>query len=223
MSEKDKYEFDCSKKVITLGTSGVGKSCILRRYSDNIFDEKVFTTIGLSVILKEIKLKNGKNITLKLIDTAGQEKYKALSKSNFKNVDAVLFIFSINSDTSFEDVITWIDLFNENYNGKSNIPQYLVGNKLDLERNVSKDMVNEFINENMKYKYFETSAKDNIGIKELFEDLAENLYKIHIKENTKKKSQNTYILKNINPKKENKCIMCNSTSDLDSNYHKSRD
>ena len=66
MSEKDKYEFDCSKKVITLGTSGVGKSCILRRYSDNIFDEKVFTTIGLSVILKEIKLKNGKNITLKL-------------------------------------------------------------------------------------------------------------------------------------------------------------
>jgi small GTP-binding protein len=184
MSKKDEKEFTSSMKVITLGTCGVGKSCILSRYNDNTFYDNIISTIGLNVILKEIKLKNGKNIILKLIDTAGQEKYKALSKSYFKNADAVLFIFSINNEKSFEEVKSWIDLFNENYNGRANIPQYIVGNKLDLGRKVSKDLVNEFINENKKYKYFETSAKENIGIKELFEDLAENLYKIQVKENT---------------------------------------
>jgi small GTP-binding protein len=223
MSKKNKKELDYLKKVITLGKSGVGKSCILRRLTDNTFNENTIATIGLTSILKEIKLKNGKNIVLKLIDTAGQEKYKALSKSYFKNVDAVLFIFSINNEKSFEEVKSWIDLFNENYNGRANIPQYIVGNKLDLGRKVSKDLVNEFINENKKYKYFETSAKENIGINELFEDLAENLYEVQIKENTKKKSQNIYILKNFNNKKRNICLMCNPTSDLESDYHKSRD
>ena len=223
MSKKDEKEFISSMKVITLGTCGVGKSSILTRYNNNTFDDNIISTIGLNIIMKEIKLKNGENIELKLVDTAGQEKYKALSKSYFKNVDAVLFIFSINNEKSFEEVKSWIDLFNENYNGKANIPKYLVGNKLDLERKVNKDLVNEFINENKKYKYFETSAKENIGINELFEDLAENLYEVQIKENTKKKSQNIYILKNFNNKKRNICLMCNPTSDLESDYHKSRD
>ena len=226
MSKKDKNdknEFFLSMKIITLGTCGVGKSSILARYKDNTFDPSIISTIGLNVIVKQIKLKNGENIQLKLIDTAGQEKYKALSKSYFKNVDAVLFIFSINNEKSFEDVKTWINLFNENYNGKENIPKYLVGNKLDLERKVNKDLVNEFINENKKYKYFETSAKLNDGINELFEDLGENLYQVQIKENTRKKSQNIYILKNNNIEKKNFCSMCNPNSDLDSKYQKSRD
>ena len=223
MSKKNKKELDYLKKVITLGKSGVGKSCILRRLTDNTFDENTIATIGLTSILKEIKLKNGKNIKLKLIDTAGQEKYKALSKSYFRNVDAVLFIFSINSEESFNDIKSWINLFNENSNGKASIPHYLVGNKLDLERNVSKELVDDFINENTNYKYFETSAKENIGINELFQNLSEDLYKIHIKLTCQKKSQNTYILKNYNPSKENKCLMCNSSSDLDSHYHKSKD
>ena len=217
MSKKNKKGLDYLIKVITLGKSGVGKSCILRRLTDNTFDENTIATIGLTSILKEIKLKNGKNIKLKLIDTAGQEKYKALSKSYFKNVDAVLFIFSINSEESFNDIKSWINLFNENSNGKASIPHYLVGNKLDLERNVSKELVDDFINENTNYKYFETSAKENIGINELFEDLAENLYEVQIKENTKKKSQNIYISKNINTHKKSICLMCNPTSDLDSN------
>ena len=223
MSKKDEKEFISSMKVITLGTCGVGKSCILNRYIDNTFNDNIISTIGLNIIMKEIKLKNGENIELKLVDTAGQEKYKALSKSYFKNVDAVLFIFSINNEKSFENVNSWIDLFNENYNGKANIPKYLVGNKLDLGRKVSKDLVNEFINENKKYKYFETSAKENIGINELFQNLSEDLYKIHIKLTCQKKSQNTYILKNYNPPKKNNCLMCNSSSDLDSHYHKSKD
>ena len=154
MSRNNQDEIEYSMKVITLGKCGVGKSCILKRYDDNTFDEHMIATIGLNVIIKKIILKNGEKIMLKIIDTAGQEKYKALSKSYFKNVDAVLFVFSINNEESFEDIKSWISLFNDNYNGKSNIPQYLVGNKVDLERKVSKDLINNFINENKNYQYF---------------------------------------------------------------------
>ena len=82
-------------RVITLGESGVGKTSIIRRYIHNIFDENNLSTIGLNFSFKEVKLKNGKSINIKLIDTAGQEKYKALAKSYFKNVDAVLFVFML--------------------------------------------------------------------------------------------------------------------------------
>jgi small GTP-binding protein len=222
MSKRNKNELEYPIKVITLGKSGVGKSCILGRYNDNTFNENAIATIGLSFILKEIKFKNGKNIKLKIIDTAGQEKYKALSKSYFRNVDAVLFIFSINSEESFDDIKSWINLFNENSNGKATIPRYLVGNKLDLERKVSKDLVNDFISENKNYKYFETSAKENIGINELFQDLSEDLYKIHTK-SCQKKSQNVYMLNNYKPSKKINCLMCSPASNLDSNYQKSKD
>ena len=193
-------------RVITLGESGVGKTSIIRRYIHNIFDENNLSTIGLNFSFKEVKLKNGKSINIKLIDTAGQEKYKALAKSYFKNVDAVLFVFSLNNQDSFDNIKNWINLFNENHNGKEGIPMYLIGNKSDQEREVQKEVIDEFIIEN-KYKYFETSAKENIGIDELFQELSEDLYKILI-ETGGKKSQNTQTLNKFKGNKKNKsdCI-----------------
>ena len=193
-------------RVITLGESGVGKTSIIRRYIHNIFDENNLSTIGLNFSFKEVKLKNGKSINIKLIDTAGQEKYKALAKSYFKNADAVLFVFAINDKHSFDNIKNWINLFNENHNGKEGIPMYLIGNKSDQEREVQKEVIDEFIIEN-KYKYFETSAKENIGIDELFQELSEDLYKILI-ETGGKKSQNTQTLNKFKGNKKNKsdCI-----------------
>ena len=193
-------------RVITLGESGVGKTSIIRRYIHNIFDENNLSTIGLNFSFKEVKLKNGKSINIKLIDTAGQEKYKALAKSYFKNADAVLFVFAINDKHSFDNIKNWINLFKDNHNGKEGIPMYLIGNKSDQEREVQKDEIDKFIIEN-KYKYFETSAKENIGIDELFQELSEDLYKI-LFETGGKKSQNTQTLNKFKGNKKNKsdCI-----------------
>ena len=203
---KKKENGEDTMKVITLGESGVGKTSIIRRYIHNIFDENNLSTIGLNFSFKQVKLKNGKNLKIKLIDTAGQEKYKALAKSYFKNVDAVLFVFALNNKESFDNMKNWISLFNENHNGKEGIPMYLIGNKSDQEREVQKEVIDEFIIEN-KYKYFETSAKENIGIDELFQELSEDLYKILI-ETGGKKSQNTQTLNKFKGNKKNKsdCI-----------------
>ena len=204
MSKKQKEEYEM--KVITLGETDVGKTSIIKRYINNIFEENTFSTIGLNFNFKKVKLKNGKSINIKLIDTAGQEKYRAIIKSYFKNVDAVLFIFSLDNKDSFDKMIGWINLFNENRNGKEGIPRYFIGNKADKEKKVQKDEIDEFINQN-NIKYYETSAKDNTGIDELFQDLSEDLYKILVETGGNNKSQNTKKIRNYkNKKQKSNCI-----------------
>ena len=196
---------DNTLKIITLGEATVGKTSIIRRYIHNIFEENNLSTIGLNFSFKQVKLKSGKNINIKLIDTAGQEKYRSLAKSYFKNVDIVLFVFALDDQNSFDNMINWINLFNENHNGKEGIPRYLIGNKADKEKKVQKEEIDDFINKN-KIKYYETSAKDNAGIDELFQELSEDLYKIIIEEGSKNKAQSSKKLTKFKNKKKSNCI-----------------
>ena len=175
-------------KVITLGESSVGKTSIIERYIHNSFEENSISTIGINFTFKQVNLKNGKNIYLKLIDTAGQEKYKALAKSYFKNADAVLFVFALDNQESFDNITNWFNLFNDIHNGKEGIPQFLIGNKADQKRIVQKEVIDEFLSNN-RYKYYETSAKENSGIDELFQELAEDLYKISLQTGGKNRTQ----------------------------------
>ena len=103
-----------SFKLFCIGDSGVGKTAILRRYVHSIFNDDSLSTIGVFYSYKEVTLNGKDKIKLKLIDTAGQEKYKALTKSYFKNVDGVLFVFALDDKITFNDVNEWIELFNAN-------------------------------------------------------------------------------------------------------------
>ena len=194
-------------KVITLGETDVGKTSIIKRYINNIFDEKAFSTCGLNFTFKKVKLKNGKSINIKLIDTAGQEKYRAIVKSYFKNVDAVLFVFSLENKESFDYMTDWINLFNENHNGKEGIPRYLIGNKADKEKKVQKEEIDDFLNKN-KIKYYETRAKDNTGIDELFQELSEDLYKMLVETGGNNMPQNTQKISNYKRKKQKSDCIC---------------
>ena len=109
-------------KIILLGNSGVGKTSILERYAYNRFNEELLATLGLNFITEQVTLDNFKRIELKIWDTAGQEKFRSLSKSYFRNVDAVLFVFAINDSLSFENIKDWIELYNNNHNGKKIFP-----------------------------------------------------------------------------------------------------
>ena len=188
--------------IITLGNTGVGKTSILRRFSLNTFDENILSTIGISFGNKNFILKNGQNIGLKLLDTAGQEKYKSLAKTYLKNADGVLFVFSLNEKQSFDDMMKWIDLYNNN-NGKSNVPMLLVGNKSDLKREVEKDVIDKFLEKNKYLKYVDTSAKENTGINELFQEISEKLFQEYMKKS--KKKQNNIKIDKLKPKKISKC------------------
>ena len=206
MSKKQKKEIVDLMSVISLGDSGTGKTSILKRYIENKFDENNASTIGMEFRKKNIEIKDGNTILLKLIDSAGQEKYRALTKSYINNVNAVLFVFAFNDKNSFECLEGWMNLFKESYRGEDYIPMYLVGNKCDLERDVSNDLINQFKEVYKGIKYYETSAKENRGINELFEEIAEDLYKILVKEegNRRNNFRNKLILRTYDKKKSNK-------------------
>ena len=199
MSEENEITF----KIITVGESGVGKTSIFRRYVYNTFEENTLTTLGLQFSFKDVVLKNEQKIKLKLIDTAGEEKYRSLSKSYFKNSDVVLFVFALDNPDSFERINDWIDLFKENHDKVDKIPKYLVGSKNDLEQKIEQGKINELAKK-FDFKFITTSALSNNNIEYLFNDISETLFKSYKPD----KGQQTIRLKNKKNFKTTKCSIC---------------
>jgi small GTP-binding protein len=202
-SNKDEIEF----KLITLGDSGVGKTSIIKRFISGKFDMKTISTIGFGNFSKEITLKNGTKIKLSLIDTAGQENYQALSTTYIKNADGVLFVFAHNNKESFNNIKKWLDNFKENnkeIDFNNVLPAYLVGNKCDLEHEMDDDEIQDVKKENKFYGYIDTSAKDDIGINRVFDEIGEMLIKIYGK---RKKGHNVKLAAKAK-KHEGGCGLC---------------
>ena len=209
---KDEDEEIIIFKIITLGESQVGKTSLLRRYLENKFDSNIISTFGLTFTFKEIILKNGKKVKLKLQDTAGQEKYRALGKSYFKNADGVFFVYSIDNEESFEKIKEWISLFKEINQQNEAIPQYLVETKNDLDRIVDEEKSKEFAKNN-NLNWYSTSSKNNNSIDELFSDIAESLYKEYNEKGNK--GQKNMLLKNKKNKNKKDKICCMATADIE--------
>ena len=204
-NDEDMVEF----KLITLGDSGVGKTSILKRYVSHKFDEEMLATIGFGFSTKELTSKNGTKIKLKLIDTAGQENFRSLSNTYLKNADCALFVFSHDSKESFDNIANWIKNLKDTNNEINNckiFPAYLIGNKSDLEHTISEQEIQAFSKNNNFYGYISTSAKDNIGIDQTFQEIADMLIKIYGK---KKKKQNFKLAAKSKKKKTN-CFLCSS-------------
>ena len=202
--KKDLLEY----KIITIGDSNVGKTSILRRFVYNVFDSDTSSTIGLSFSFKDVTLKNGQKVKLKLVDTAGQERYQGLTKSYYRNTDGVLIVFDYSNLESFKNIKEWIKAF-ETANNKKIFVTYLIGNKIDLkeeEKVVTESMIENFLKE-IKYKFKRTSAKtEDNNIEIIINEMAEEIY-----ENTlglDKEQKKNLVLKSKKIKKQSNC-MCN--------------
>ena len=195
-------------KIITLGDSGVGKTCILRRFVTGKFDKNTLSMIGFESSSKEIVLKNGTKVTLKLIDTAGQENYHALSTTYIRNSDGVLFVFSHDSRESFNNIKKWLTSFKENNQDidfDKEFPAFLVGNKCDLEHTIDDFEIENLKNEHNFYGYADTSAKDGIGIDDVFSEMGELLVRIKGKKDQK---QNVITIAQYRKKRDQKRVCC---------------
>ena len=218
-------ESDKIINIITLGESGVGKTSIIKRYVYGIFEDDTISTIGLNFGYKDITLSDNKKIKLKLVDTAGQERYRALNKNYFKNGEAVLYVFSFDKKGSFDKIKEWKQMFSENQT-EEGIPSFLIRNKCDLDKNdghdsdkdheidleiIDDDTINKFVEDNKFSKYVISSAKDDKNINNIFQEISEIWYKSN--KNIKKK-QTTKVLQNTDEKekkyqkKNKKCVLC---------------
>ena len=164
-----------SYKVLLLGNSYVGKTCILLRFSEDIFKENYDVTIGLNYRIKSMTVENNP-IKMQIWDTSGEEKFKAIAKNFYRGAHGVLLVYDICQKNSFLDVKSWIEQIIENADN-DDIVMILCGNKCDneKERKISKEE-EENLAKNYWIPFFECSAKNNFNINEIFETMAQKIY-----------------------------------------------
>lgn len=160
-------------KIIIIGDSSVGKSCLLTRFSDGQYNRNFHTTLGVDFGSKMISI-GDKAIKLHIWDTAGQETFKSITKSYYRGAAGIILVYDITNKSSFDHLTTWInDIKTINSN---NIPIIIVGNKSDLHinRKVELNELEKYASEN-GYLFKETSVKSNINVSEIFFNLAEHI------------------------------------------------
>ena len=193
------------RKVIRLsiiGDSKTGKTSIINRYLGQEFSIDMMSNIGIDKQEVIRKMKDGNEMKIIIWDTAGQERFHSISSGTIKNSQGIIVCFALNDRSSFDNVLTWLQDVREI---SSKIPIVLFGNKCDLieERKVTNEEAKEFADNN-EIIYFETSAKDNINIKEGFEKISEDAYSKALAEEEAK----IELLKKNNNNKKNKKRFC---------------
>jgi len=164
-------------KIILLGEAGVGKSSIVQRFCNAIFQDKYKTTIAGAFFQQTIKLKDNNTIKLQIWDTSGDEKFRNMTHLYFNGAQGAILTYEVTDLESLEKLDYWIKELSQNCD-INNMVLCLAGNKCDVDndkRRVSYGKGKEFANNN-NLIFFETSAKMDIGIKELFNNIANRLY-----------------------------------------------
>ena len=162
-------------KILTIGESGVGKTCILRRFVEDKFLKNHLATIGIDFKTKTLNI-NNQEIKLKIWDTAGQERFRNITTQYYKGADGIVLVYDVTDEASYEKIKDWMDQILSNTQ-QEEIGLVLLGNKCDMEpRNVTEDQGKKMA-EDLKISYFETSALTGQGIKEAFEQLTRDIMK----------------------------------------------
>ena len=148
-------------KILIVGDPGVGKSNFIYRYTKDKFSVNKLSTVGFESNIKEIEIAE-KKVIVQLWDSAGQEKYKSITKNLFTRVQGIIILYDITNKKSFTNLQNWIKLIKET---NENIPYVLAGNKCDLtnQRAVEEEEAIKFSQEN-NINFMETSAKQDINI-----------------------------------------------------------
>ena len=196
--ENNEEEEEIKIKIMLLGESQIGKTSFIQRYVKNNFNLSYITTVGIDFQLKQIKM-NNKSIKLQIWDTAGQERFKNITKSYFHSSDGFIVGYDITSRLSCTNVSTWLNEINDN--APEEIQKILIGNKCDLnEREVTTEEGQKLAEEN-GMKFFETSAKNDINVKETFESITKDILDVQYKEEGE--SRNSLVIdRNIEKKKD---------------------
>ena len=171
---------ECVYKILLLGDSMVGKTCFLLKYTDKSFQEIHMSTIGLDYRLKTLTLKNRKTVKLQIWDTAGQDRFRSITKNYYKKANGIILIYDVTNKKSYKNISVWINQIKEE--ADPNVVIYLAGNKIDMEEERKiKTEEGEKLAEEYNFPFKETSAKEDININETFEDIAERIDEIFSK------------------------------------------
>ncbi|XP_056297009.1 ras-related protein Rab-30 isoform X2 [Pseudoliparis swirei] len=163
-------DYDYLFKIVLIGNAGVGKTCLVRRFTQGLFPPGQGATIGVDFMIKTVEIK-GEKVKLQIWDTAGQERFRSITQSYYRSANALILTYDITCEDSFRCLPEWLREI-EQYANKQ-VVTILVGNKIDLseKREVLRQRAEDFA-EAQSMLYLETSAKESDNVEKLFLDLA---------------------------------------------------
>ncbi|KAM8768003.1 ras-related protein ORAB-1-like [Acanthopagrus schlegelii] len=168
-------EYDYLFKLLLIGDSGVGKSCLLLRFADDTYTESYISTIGVDFKIRTIDM-DGKTVKLQIWDTAGQERFRTITSSYYRGAHGIIIVYDVTEQESFNNVKQWLDEI-DRY-ACENVSRLLVGNKSDL---VSKKVVDaataQELASSLKVSFLETSARSSDNVERAFLTMASEIHK----------------------------------------------
>ncbi|KAH3903088.1 probable Ras-related protein SEC4 [Saccharomycodes ludwigii] len=166
-SSTNSASFDSILKILLIGDSGVGKSCLLIRFVDDKFNPSFITTIGIDFKIKTIDI-NGKKIKLQLWDTAGQERFRTITTAYYRGAMGIILVYDVGDERTFTNIREcWYNTVTAN--ASSDCQLMLVANKCDddVERVVTTEQ-GETLAKELGMPFIEASAKNNKNVDEIF-------------------------------------------------------
>lgn len=163
-------------KILLIGDSGVGKTSLLHRYTDDTYSGRSLQTIGIDFKLKSMELDDGRELRLQIWDTAGQERFRTITQAYYRGAQGVLLCYSIIDDQSFAQIRTWMASINDFASNR--VQKILIATKCDVEdsRMITRQQ-GESLAEEFGMQFFETSAKNNVNVAEPFAAIAQLVMK----------------------------------------------
>jgi len=177
-----KRDYDYLFKLVLIGDSGVGKSCLLLRFADDNFTDSYISTIGVDFRFRTITI-DKKVVKLQIWDTAGQERFRTITSAYYRGADGIIMVYDVTSAESFDHVEEWLSEVDRYAN--ENTSKLLVGNKADLieDKQVSEETAQRFADK-LSIPFIETSAKTATNVDAAFLTMAKELIKMRSKMKT---------------------------------------
>lgn len=168
MSSQPRGAYDHLLKLLLIGDAGVGKSSMLLRFTDSTFDENLGSTIGVDFKVKVVDV-DEKRVKLTLWDTAGQERFRTLTSSYYRGAQGVILVYDVTRRETFENLQRWLEEV-ETYTPANDVVKLLVGNKIDLDRQVRRAEAEDWARDKGML-FLESSAKDDVGVHQAFDEV----------------------------------------------------
>ncbi|XP_064388540.1 ras-related protein Rab-8A-like [Halichondria panicea] len=165
--------YDFLFKLLLIGDSGVGKTCILVRFSEDAFNSTFISTIGIDFKIRTVEIE-GKKIKLQIWDTAGQERFRTITTAYYRGAMGIMLVYDVTNERTFENIRNWIRNIEEN--ASADVEKMILGNKCDLQesRVVSQER-GRVLAEEHGVKFMETSAKSGLNVESAFLALAKDI------------------------------------------------
>eukprot|EP00443_Scrippsiella_acuminata_P057614 CAMPEP_0115487096 /NCGR_PEP_ID=MMETSP0271-20121206/60775_1 /TAXON_ID=71861 /ORGANISM="Scrippsiella trochoidea, Strain CCMP3099" /LENGTH=279 /DNA_ID=CAMNT_0002915127 /DNA_START=60 /DNA_END=898 /DNA_ORIENTATION=+ len=166
-------EYDYLFKLLLIGDSGVGKSCLLLRFADDTYTESYISTIGVDFKIRTLDL-DGKTCKLQIWDTAGQERFRTITSSYYRGAHGIIVVYDVTDKESFNNVKYWMQEIDKYATGSVN--KLMIGNKCDLssKKVVSYDEAKELA-DSLEVPFMETSAKNAHNVEQAFQQMAKDI------------------------------------------------